>query len=119
MFSIITEQTIQEFSRLEEQVSELLACELELEQAVRELRELSGMEGLIEGLMQRYLEIEDEFIILNQILLVLNKTILNYLDCENRICSNTEESVIFHTGWEIGTNDFSGISDILNKIWEQ
>lgn len=118
MFSIRTEQVIQEVGQLERQVSELLACGLELGQAVWNLQGLSGMEDSAAGLERRRLDMEDECMFLNQMMLALNKIILDYLGCENKICGNVEENVCFYAGQSIGMNEFANISHILSGIWE-
>lgn len=116
MFSIIVDQAIQECSQLEKQVSELFGQMIELEQVIRELRSLSYMEEPIARLEHQYSEIDFQNKVFRQMMLALNKTILNYMNCENRICDNGEQNVILYARQEIGVNDFSDISNILSGI---
>ena len=116
MFSIIVDQAIQDCSQLEIQVSELFVQMIELEQAIKELRSLSDMEGTIARLEHQYSEMDFQYTVLRQMMLALNKTILNYMSCENRICDTGEQNVILYARQEIGVNDFSDISNILSGI---
>lgn len=116
MFSMITGQAVQECSRMEAQVSEISGQMFELEQAIRELRSISGMEEVLERLEYLYSEMDYERLVLKQMMLGLNKTILSYLSCENRICDNSEQNVLCYARRETGMNDFSEISNILNGI---
>lgn len=116
MFSIIVDQAIQDCSRLEKQVSELSGQMMELEQAIRELRNLSYMTELVARLEHQHSQMEIQYNVLKQMMLALNKTILNYMSCENRICDNGEQNVILYARQEIGVNDFSDISKILSGI---
>lgn len=116
MFSIIIDQAIQDCSRLEKQVLELSGQMMELEQAIKELRSLSYMTEPVARLEQQHSQMEFQYNVLKQMMLALNKTILNYMSCENRICDNGEENVILYVRQEIGVNDFSDISRILSGI---
>ncbi len=116
MFSIITNQTIQECSNLEKQASELCDQIIELEQTIKELESLSCMEEPIIRLEYQKSELDFQYTVLKQMMLGLNKIILDYMNCENRICDNGEQNVILYARQEIGVNDFSNISNILNGI---
>lgn len=116
MFSILTDYTIQECNDLEKQVFELFEQILELEQAIKELRSLSCMEEPVSRLTHQYTEMEFQYTVLYQMMLGLNKVILNYLNCENRICDNSEQSVILYARQEIGLNNFSNILNILRQL---
>lgn len=116
MFSILINQAIQDCNNLEKQISELYDQMMELEQAIRELRTLSCMEEPISKLEHQYLEMDFQYAILRQMMLGLNKIILDYMNCENRICDNGEQNVTLYTRQEIGINDLSNISNILSGI---
>lgn len=113
MFSIRIEQVIQECNHLEKQVSELSGQMAELEQAIRELRSLSCMEEPIDRLEHQYSEMEYQHTVLRQMMRGLNIIILDYRNCENRICDNGEQNAALYTRLEIDVNDFSDISNIL------
>lgn len=116
MFSILTDQAIQECSRLEKQVTEFSGQIFEMEHAIRELRSLSDMDGPIAGLTRQLSEMEFQHTVLKQMMLAFNRTILDYMSCENRVCDYGEQNVILYSRQEIGINDLSDISDILNGI---
>ena len=116
MFSIIVDQAIQDCSGLEKQVSELSGQMIELEQAIKELSNLSYMTEPVTRLEHQHSQMEFQYNVLKQMMLALNKTILNYMSCENRICDNGEENVVLYARQEIGVNDFSDISKILSGI---
>lgn len=116
MFSIITNQTIQECSQLERQTSELMENILELQQVTNEVRRLSCMEDPVIRLENIYSEIDFEYSVLRQMMSGLNKVILSYMNCENKICDNGEQNVIQYRRQEIGINDFSGIANILQEL---
>lgn len=116
MFSIIVDQVIQDCNQLEKQVSELFMQMMELEQAKKELQSLSYMAELVARLEHQYSQMDYQYNVLRQMMFALNKTILNYLSCENRICDNSEQNVILYRRQEVGVNDFSDIYNILNGI---
>ena len=116
MFSILIDQAIQECSLLEKQVSELSGQIYELEHAIRELRSLSGMDGPVAELTHQISEMEFQHTVLKQMMMAFNKAILTYMSCENRICDYGEQNVIIYNRQEVGINDLSDISDILNGI---
>lgn len=116
MFSIIVDLAVQECSQLEKQVFGLSGQVAELEQAIRELRSLSYMAEPIARLERQRSEMEFQHTVLRQMMLALNRTTLDYMSCENRICDNAEQNVISYIRQEIGVNDFSDISNILNGI---
>ncbi len=116
MFSLITNQAIQECGQMEAQVAEVSVQIAELEYAIRELRYMSGMEESVARLESLHSEMEFEHFALKQMMFGLNKVILSYISCENRICDNGEQNVFHYARRETGENDFSNISDILNGI---
>ena len=116
MFSMITNQAIQECSQIETQISEISGQMLELKQVIRELQGISGMEEVLKRLEHLHAEMDFECLALKQMMFGLNKTILSYMSCESRICDNSEQNVLCYVRRETGINDFSHISNILNGI---
>lgn len=116
MFSIITNQTIQECSQLERQTSELMENMLEFQQITNEVRQLSCMEDPVMRLEHIYAEMNSEYSVLRQMMLGLNKIVLSYMSCENRICDNGEQNVMLYRRQEIGVNDFSEIANLLKEL---
>ena len=116
MFSILINQAIQECAHIEKQAAGLSNQVIELEQAIKAIRSLSSMEEPVARLEKLRQEMESEQMGLHQMMWALNKTILNYLSCENRICDNGEQNVALYVRQEIGVNDFSDITKILSGI---
>lgn len=116
MFSIRIDQMIAEYDSVERQTAELSRQLPELEQAIRELRNLSGMEGVISGLRKQHSEMEAESVVMNQMVQALGRISLDYMNCENRICDNGEQNVIYYTRQRIGVNEFTGIANILKEM---
>lgn len=116
MFSMILDQAVQECAHMEKQTAGLSDQILELEQAVKAVRGISGMEEPAARLEQLRRAMEQEYAGLHQMMLALNKSILNYQSCENRICDSGEQNVILYTKQGIEVNDFSDITNILSGI---
>lgn len=116
MFSIVKNQAIEECSRIERQVSVFSEQAIELEQAIRGLRRLSGMDEPIARLLNQCAKMDFQYTVLKQMMQALNKSTINYMSCENRICDYSEQNVIVYARQEIGVNDFSSITNILSGI---
>lgn len=116
MFSIMTDHAIQECAQLDRQVFELLEQKTQLEQAMSGLRDLTGMETPIAGLSKQCAELDFQYAVLRQMMLGLNRTILDYMSCENRICDYSEQNTVRYARQEIGMNDFSEIAAILGEL---
>lgn len=97
MFSISINQIMAEYDRVERQTAELSHQLSELEQVIRELRGLSGMEGAISELKKQHSEMEAESVVMNQMVQALGQISLDYMSCENRICDDGEQNVIYYT----------------------
>lgn len=116
MTNTITGRTMQICGELESIVNELHYRAMELEDAQKGLRGLSGMEEPIARLTEQCAEMEFLYAVLRQMAQALNKTALNYASCENRICDYSEQSVTARVRREIGLNDLSKISNILSGL---
>ncbi len=116
MFSINTGQAARECGNLEGQTQTMLGQIQELERTVQNLRSLSQMEEPVSRLEKQLDAMRVEYHILWQMLHGLNKISLYYINCENRICDNGEQSTICFARQEIGVNDLSDIADLLKNI---
>lgn len=88
MFSIITNPAIQDCSRLEKQVSDLRLQRVELEQIIKELSGLSGLQEAAARLARQHSEMEFQHTVLRQMQQALNQVTFSYIKCENEICDN-------------------------------
>jgi hypothetical protein len=117
MFSIRLEQAAVCCSELESQSRHLRDQIYEVQQVKGNLSGLSGMDNVKRRLDNQISAIENEYYILSQMLQALNKILLNYSKCENRICDNAEQSIIVYQRRDIGDNDFTGLRNIINGIY--
>jgi hypothetical protein len=117
MFSIRLEQAAVCCNELESQSRQLRDQLYGVQQVKSNLSGLSGMDNVRRSLDNQISAIENEYYILSQMLQTLNKILLNYSKCENRICDNAEQSIIVYQRREIGNNDFTGLRNIINGIY--
>lgn len=116
MFSIVTSWAMEESIQLEQCVSWMHEEYLEAESVLRELGGLSGMEA-VQGRLQSQMEImQAEGHCLRQMMQALEKTAACYDRNENRICENLEQSAISYVEREVGVNDFSKLSGLLEEV---
>lgn len=116
MFSVKLDRMCDSCVQLERQMSEMNQLNMDLEYAIRGLSSLSGMDDLMARLRTQKSFMEMEQISLRQMMQGLDKITIDYASCENRICDNSEQSVIRYVRREIGTNDFGKISGILGTM---
>ncbi len=116
MFGIVVDQAVYECGRLEKQVFALREQITETEQVVRELGQLSGLDGAIAELKHLREGMEFQCNTMRRMMMALNGCVLDYMSCENRICDNGEQDVARYRRQEIGDNDFSAIADILKYV---
>lgn len=117
MFRIIADQAEEDCVELEQCVSLLMAENVKIEEVVRELSTLSGMEEVLLHLYGMHDRMQEEALILRQMMQGLYRTIQCYRNCENRICGNVEQSTVRHVHREVSMNDLSRISDLMKKIF--
>lgn len=116
MFRIVTNQAMEDCIQLEQCVSQLVMQNMEAETVARELGSLSGMGETLIRLRGELGRMQEEGRILRQMMQGLDRTILYYRNCENRICENAEQGVIRYRRKEIVMNDLSKISDLLGEV---
>lgn len=116
MFRIMTNQAIEDCVQLEQCVSQLTAQNIEAEAAARELGSLSGMGEVLVRLEGELGRMQEESRVLGQMMQGLDRTVLYYRNCENRICGNAEQGVIRYVRKEIGRNDLSQISAFPGEV---
>ena len=116
MFSIVTNQAIEDCVQLEKSVSQFVTLNAETESIIRELGILSGMEDIILRLRGTHGRMQEENRVLRQMMQELDKTLLYYMNCENRICGNAEQSMIRYVRREIAGNDLSQIPGLPGGV---
>ena len=116
MFSIVKNQTIQECSRMERQVTEMYRQMSELEQVIRELRSLSQMDEPVARLRNQQNRLDYQHSVLEQMMQALDRSALSYIGCENKICDFSEQNFVVHRRQEVGVNDFTGVANVLSGM---
>lgn len=116
MFNVIAEQMVQECNHMERETLELSAQGIKLDEAISELKSLSAMGEAVTRLEHLRVQLDTEDMILRQMAQALNKALLYYINCENRVCGNAEQSVVTYAQRKAGMNRFSAIADILGGI---
>ena len=97
MFRVITTQLRDSCRQMERQIRNLSCEEEELERVIMTLSALSGMGNIIPQLQKELRIMQEEEQILRQMLQVLSKVLSHYMNCENRILSEFEQSTFtFH-----------------------
>lgn len=116
MFRIMTDQATEDGERLRRCVFLFTRENAEIEAISRELGTISGMEDVLLHLYHVHNRMQEEDMVLRQMTQGLSRAVQCYRDCENRICANAEQSAVRHVHREVGMNDFSHISDLVEKI---
>lgn len=116
MFNVKISPLVDECVNLNQQVYELNNQTYEVAQMIRKLQEMEGFEGFISKLRTENSKFELNINVLNQMSRVLDKTILYYLNCENKICENGEQSTIRFKKKDRVSNDLNGIVNAVNSI---
>lgn len=119
MFSIVTNQAIEDCVQLGQCNAQFTTLNIETESIIRELGSLSGMGEVLMRLRSEFDRMQGEQQVLRQMMQGLDRTIMNYVNYENRICDNVEQSMIRYTRREIGLNDFSQISNLLAEVFSE
>jgi len=116
MFSTRISPLIDECAALNEQVYELNNQIIEVEQVIRQLDNLKGLDGFAQTLRARKGKFEENIKVLNQMARVLDKSVLYYLNCENKICENGEQSTVRYHKKEQANNDLNEVADVMKNI---
>lgn len=116
MFSTKTDLMIDECNNLENQVVGIKNQIYELENVVHILGMLSNLDGPVTQLNTNINHLKEEYTVLRQMMQGLHKSVLYYMNCENAICDNGEQSVIRYERQRIGLTDYSTISSLLDDF---
>lgn len=89
----------------------------ELERVLPQLGGLSGMDGVLMGLRRQRDRLEESRRTLDRMLQCIEKTVLYYDSCEDRICDYAQQEIIVYRRSRIGMSDLGGISSLLQSIY--
>lgn len=89
----------------------------ELERVLPQLGGLSGMDTVQMGLRRQRDRLEESRRTLNRMLQCIEKTILYYNSCEDRICDFAQQEIIVYRRHKIGVSDLGSISGLLQSVF--
>lgn len=88
----------------------------ELERVIQQLGSLSGMDGAQAALRREKGRLEESRRTLDRMIKCLEKTILSYNSCENRICDNAQQEAVIYRRRIIGLSDLGTVSAMLRAV---
>ena len=102
--------------RIEWQIRLLSYAIDELEVVIGKITSFSGM-GNLEGVLRyNFGQLLEEEELLRQMLLVLDKVLISYTDCENKILSQYEQNQYSFVHKQMGILQISKISSIISRF---
>lgn len=113
MFQVIIMQLNNSCSQIEQQVRTLTGIVEELESIIPTVSALPGMEEFADRLNSDLRDLREEELILRQMLQVLNKILLNYVNCEDRLINEFEQNIYFFQPKELGVFQIQKVSDLI------
>lgn len=113
MFQVIIMQLYNSCSQIEQQVRTLSGVVEELESIIPTVSALSGTEELVDRLNGDLRDLREEELLLRQMLQVLNKILLNYVNCEDRLINEFEQNIYFFQPKEMGVFQIQKVSDLI------
>lgn len=113
MFQVTMGQLQYECSRIESQVRELFSLAEELEKVMQAAAFIPGMEEITVRLRKELAQVREEENVLLQMLQALDKILLNYAGCEDRILNEFEQNVYFFKPRDVGVFQIPKVSDLV------
>lgn len=113
MFQVIIMQLYNSCSQIEQQVRTLSGVVEELESIIPTVSALTGTEELADRLNGDLRDLCEEELLLRQMLQVLNKILLNYVNCEGRLINEFEQNIYFFQPKELGVFQIQKVSDLI------
>jgi len=113
MFQVIIMQLYNSCSQIEQQVRTLSGVVEELESIIPTVSVLPGAEELADRLNGDLRDLREEELLLRQMLQVLNKILLNYVNCEDRLINEFEQNIYFFQPKELGVFQIQKVSDLI------
>lgn len=99
--------------RIEGQVRTLFSLAEELEKVMQAAAFIPGMENIVIRLGRELVQIQEEETVLRQLLQALDKILLNYTGCEDRIINDFEQNVYFFKPRDVGIFQIPKVSDLI------
>lgn len=89
----------------------------EIEHVMQQLGGLSGMDAVLMGLRRRRDQLEESRRTLDRMQKCLEKVILSYDSCEDRLCDYAQQEIIVYRRHSIGTSSLDNISGLLQSVF--
>lgn len=89
----------------------------ELERVLQQLGGLSGMDAVLMGLRRQRNRLEESRRTLDRMLQCIEKTILYYNSCEDRICDFALQEIIVYRRRRVGVSNLGTISGMLQSVF--
>ena len=116
MLKVRIDQAIYVRENLEQQRYSLNNQIWDMEQVMQRLNCLSDMDGPMAALRRQKERLEESKRTLDRMSQCLDKTILYYNSCENRISDYAQQETIVYRRHAIGTNNLQNISGMLRSV---
>lgn len=113
MFQITIGQLQYECSRIEGQVRTIYSLAEELEKVMQAAALMPGMEEIAVRLGKELAQVQKEEVVLRQMLQALDKILLNYAGCEDRILNEFEQNVYSFKPRDVGIFQIPKVSDLI------
>lgn len=113
MFQVIIMQLYNSCNQMEQQVRTLSGVVEELESIIPAVSALPGTEELADRLNSDLWDLREEELLLRQMMQVLNKILLNYVNCEDRLINEFEQNIYFFQPKELGVFQIQKVSDLI------
>ena len=113
MFQVAIGQLQYECNRIEGQVRTLYSLAEELEKVMQSVALIPDMEEIAVRLGKELLRVREEEDVLRQMLQALDKILLNYTGCENRILNEFEQNIYFFKPRDMGIFQIPRVSDLI------
>lgn len=113
MFQVTIGQLQYECGRIEGQVRTLFSLAEEMEKVILAAALVPGMEEIAIRLEKELVQVREEENILRQMLQALDKVLINYTGCEDRIINEFEQNVYFFKPRDVGVFQIPKVSDLV------
>jgi len=117
MLKIRISQVIDVQQNLKQQLGRLNNEIGDMEQVMQQLNGLSGMDEVQMALRRRRDQLEESYRTLNRMIQCIEKAVLYYSSCEERICDNAQQEIIVYRRHRIGISNLSNISGLLQSVF--
>ncbi|BCN29970.1 hypothetical protein [Anaeromicropila herbilytica] len=116
MYVVNLDQLVDAYQALKEQKNILKSKIEELSRTATTLRTLSGMEEILLQIHQIITDLEKEYNGMQQMMQVLDKASISYLNCERRIVDEYEEATLHFKKTQVGYTNLDELNGMLSTL---